>query len=127
VAISRDGRLVASFHRGGTVMLWDAVDSEVRHKFIPGKPVQSVGPWSGAVNGLAFQPEGRRLTAAAADLRVRLWDTATGRPLLDFSGGSNGAVPSLAFSPDGRRIASASSDRTVKLWEPALTPPLRAP
>ena len=74
VACSRDGRLAASIQSGGIVKLWDVKTGEVRHTFLPGKPTGNVHLLSGAVNGLAFSPDGLRLAAAAADGRVRVWE-----------------------------------------------------
>jgi WD40 repeat protein len=114
VAISRDGRLAASSQEGGTVKLWDTTSGEVRHSLVPGKPVGSLGPWSGAVTGMAFRPDGLRLAAAGADRFVRIWDTATGQPLLSFTV-TSGDVLSLDFSPDGHRLAVASTTHTLRV------------
>ena len=69
----------------------------------------------GAVNGVAFSPNGNLLASADADGTVLLWNTATeqavGPPLpADLGYGVTG----VAFSPDGNLLASADADGTVR-------------
>ena len=116
VAFCPDGRLVASIHSGGTVQLWDPATGAVVRTLTPGPAKGNLGPWSGGVNGLAFRPDGDRLAAAGADLRVRVWETATGRPVLDVPA-SSGDILSLAYSPDGRRLAVASATHTLRVLD----------
>jgi WD40 repeat protein len=71
---------------------------------------------TGAVNGVAFAPDGKRVLSGSADGTARLWDAETGRQLQVFTGHAAGIV-GVAFSPDGRRVATASDDRSVRLWD----------
>jgi WD40 repeat protein len=70
----------------------------------------------GAVNGVAFSPDGRTLASGGFEGKVRLWEVATGQCLAMFEGHSN-IVWSVAFSPDGKLVASGSADQTIRLWE----------
>jgi WD40 repeat protein len=76
-----------------------------------------------AVASVAFSPDGQRLATATVNGKARLWDAASGEPLVPSF--DIGNVSSLRFTPDGATLISASADRTA-CWD-VSPPPLLAP
>ncbi len=71
VALSPDGRQLASASHDGTVRLWDPAT---------GQPTATLHGHTSGVSRVAFSPDGRQLASASRDGTVRLRDLATGRP-----------------------------------------------
>ncbi len=119
VAVSPDGRTLATASSDQTIILWDLPEGQVRQR-LEGHFDQ--------VNTLAFSPDGRLLASAAGptDPSVRLWDVARGQVVGALEGHIAGIVD-LAFSLDGSRLASieglddiaVNGNRSVRVWDVA--------
>jgi RNA polymerase sigma factor (sigma-70 family) len=124
VAVRPDGRTLAGVTET-SVRLWDAAS---------GAELRELKGHQGAIEQLAFAPDGQLLATAARDRTVRLWDPATGREVRRLDGklalapdvavggltGHQRGVVGLAFSADGRTLAvAASADQTFRLWDVA--------
>src|SRR5262249_35827240 len=71
IAVSPDGRRLASGHYEGQVHLWDA-----------NTPGMSQANWlahASRVTALAFAPDGQTLATGGSDGAIALWDVATAR------------------------------------------------
>jgi RNA polymerase sigma factor (sigma-70 family) len=117
---TRDGKTVITGHEGGHVSYWIAST---------GAKASAFRAHSFAAHRLALSPDGQTLATTAwyphgGDYSVRLWETATGKPLALPLGPQMG-VRMLAFSPDGRRAATATSTGGTQLWETATGKLLR--
>jgi len=81
----------------------------------------------GAVNGVAWSSDGRRLASASSDHTIRVWSLKSILSSQSSSGsgasyqemkGHTGSVEQVAWSPaDVDVLASLGADKTVKIWD----------
>jgi WD40 repeat protein len=143
VSVGLDGRALVIRLAGGTTEIVDPQSAQVRSSWNSGPTVGEIPPgcavfvYAEAAGGLALRDletgepgpllpavrlaprrlwcvdSGRRLAMAGADGWLQMWDTATGRLLLDLQG----PVTAVQTSADGTRIAAIDADRVAKVWD----------
>ncbi len=123
IALSPDGKTLASAGQDFHVKLWDiAAQKEratLRHNANPRIPKEQVRAHDNPVQAVAFSPDGKTLASGSMDATVRVWDLATGedKTILRCH---NIYVIAVAFSPDGETLAAAGGaapaafDRTIR-------------
>jgi WD40 repeat protein len=70
---------------------------------------------SGAINALAFSPNGKQFASGSADHSINVWDGETRKPVYTFAG-NNAAVLTVLFSPDGQILASIHANGIASFW-----------
>jgi WD40 repeat protein/serine/threonine protein kinase len=112
MAISPDGKMLATGGRDQTIRFWNLET----HQAI-GTPIRLPA----YANALAFSPSSRLLASAEAGGLVHVWEVTTRLrygPALPHGGFAS----CVAFSPDGRWLATGSFDKKARLWAlPLLT------
>jgi WD40 repeat protein len=106
LAISPDGKTLASADRSGEVIVWNAVGGTIRDR---------IEGYGGATWWVGFAAGGE-LLATANDSGVEIWNVETMIRAAELPQKS-GQVTRAAVSPDGRQLATASSDGHVRLFD----------
>ncbi|TVQ04654.1 MAG: WD40 repeat domain-containing protein, partial [Planctomycetaceae bacterium] len=107
IAISPDGRLIATAAEDNEVRVWNHADRSLLH---------ALKDHRGPVLGLAFSRDSRRLVSGGGDNQAVVWELATGEPSMRLVGHS-APISAVGFSPDGWRVITGSDDGTIKLWD----------
>jgi eukaryotic-like serine/threonine-protein kinase len=111
LALSPDGKSLASISAAPQAILWDLPTRKPRAK------VQVVGELS----AVAFSPDGKTLAVGSQLGAAKLFEAATGREIATLKRYeiADDWAEALVFSPDGKLVAVSSRGGGVHVWEVA--------
>ncbi|MEO0561107.1 MAG: WD40 repeat domain-containing protein [Chloroflexota bacterium] len=108
LAVSSDGRSVASGGRDGVIRLWDATTRAV---------VGEIAAHSDWVRSVAFHPSEPLLLSGSRDKTAVLWDVSTpDNPTRLQEMNHLGDVRAVGFAVDGAALLTGSTDGHIHLW-----------
>jgi WD40 repeat protein/serine/threonine protein kinase len=107
LAISPDGKLLATGAYDGGVRLWNAET---------GDPIRTFPRQSGWISGLTFSPDGTYLAVAGRFGGVTLLNVKSGAAVANLAGSFKSSM-GVSFNHDGKLLASAHGDGTVRIWD----------
>jgi WD40 repeat protein len=115
LAISPDGRQMATASWDKTIKLWD---------YATGQVIQTLDEHTAPVWGVSFSPDGKELATSAEDGTIRIWDLETNQEtILAIVTGEREyqepkpLVTDLEFSPDGSVLAGSEFNGQIHIWD----------
>ncbi|KAI0566249.1 WD40-repeat containing protein [Gracilaria domingensis] len=106
VAVSPDGRIIASGSQDRSVKLWDAANGSLSRNCVGHRR----GVWA-----IQFSSVDRILASCSGDSTVRLWNVADGSCLRNLQGHLAGVLKAN-FISSGTQLATVGADGLLKVW-----------
>ena len=107
VAISADGKTLASSSYGGKIKVWNLSNGKLLH---------TINAHTDAIESLVISPDGKIIASGSWDNHIKLWDLTNGN-LLQTLKGHIDDVKAIAMTADGHTLASGSYDGVIKIWD----------
>lgn len=109
LALSPDGRTLATTNWDKVVRLWDIASGQERTVLRGHAGIVLTGMFSG---------DGKLFATGSDDMTVRIWDPDEGVETMAFNRSMHNSVHSVAWSPDHKLLAIGYDDGETHLWEP---------
>jgi WD40 repeat protein len=106
LALSRDGKTLASGDDHGVVRAWDVGNGESQ---------VFLGQLH-TITALDFSPDGTELVSSSTDHTIRVWPVPAAPRVLQ---GHHGRIYDVGFTSDGNHLATVGLDYTARVWDPS--------
>ncbi|WP_052055505.1 trypsin-like peptidase domain-containing protein [Myxosarcina sp. GI1] len=106
IALSDDGKILASGGQDKTIRLWDVATGKLR---------STLNGHSLAILSLDISADNKILVSGSGDSAIKLWNLNTNK-LIDTLQGHTDGVWQVAISSDLQTLISGSWDKTIKVW-----------
>lgn len=120
-AFSPDGRYIVAgggpddpSGTEGTLTIWATATGEVVREF---EIAEGEFALTRTIKSVAFSPDGAKIISGGQDLKLKVWDVASGKAGLALSNRES-EIAAVAISPDGKRVVSASFQE-LTVWDAA--------
>lgn len=105
IAVSKDGKMLATGGADSTIIIWDAATLQV---------IRRIAAHKGQVTTLDFSPDGKTLISGSADRSLRLWNVNDGTEIRNFNTEFKQGIYQCKFSNDGTMLGVVSWERGAK-------------
>jgi WD40 repeat protein len=109
VAISADGKWIASSGTDNKTLIWNVADGRVAKELKP-QPFKA--------HSLAFSPDAKILCTGSGDGTLRLWNVANGQEIRRLASHQTG-YERILFSSRFNLMASVNYDAAPEIWDPS--------
>lgn len=99
IAISKDGKLMASGSADSSIIIWDASTFQV---------IRRIAVHKGQVTSLDFSPDGKTLISGSTDKSLRLWNVMDGTEIRNYNSEFKQGIYQCKFSNDGTMLGVVS-------------------
>ncbi len=107
VAISPDGKWVATNVGQQPLRIWELESGKLMHEFVLDEQ---------GASQLRFSPDNKLIAVGGFNHVINLWNVETGKRALQLNG-HEGIIRGLAFNPAGNRLASGDDANSAKVWD----------
>ena len=99
IAVSKDGKLLASGGADSSIIIWDASTYQM---------IRRIAAHKGQVTTLDFSPDGNKLISGSTDKSLRLWNIQEGSEIRNYNTEFKQGIYQAKFSNDGTMLGVVS-------------------